>query len=37
MVQDMKQGKHVLPIAAELGLPNIVYNHVPDLFASMVL
>jgi hypothetical protein len=37
MVQDMQQGQHILPVAAELGLPNIVDNHVPDLFASVVL
>jgi hypothetical protein len=37
MVQDMQQGQHMLPVAAELGLPNIVDNHVPDLFASVVL
>ena len=29
MVQDMQQGQHMLPVAAELGLPNIVDNHVP--------
>jgi hypothetical protein len=27
----------MLPVAAKLGLPNIVNYHVPDLFASVVL
>ena len=37
MVQDMQQGQHMLPVAAKLGLPNIVNYHVPYLFASVVL
>ena len=27
----------MLPVAAKLGLPNIVNYHVPDVFASTVL
>jgi hypothetical protein len=36
MVQDMQQGQHMLLVAAELGLPNILDNHVTDSFAAMV-
>jgi hypothetical protein len=36
-MQDMEQGQHMLPLAAKLGLPNIVNYHVPNLFASVVL
>jgi hypothetical protein len=37
MVQDMQQGQHMLFVAAELGLPNIVHNHVPDFFAAVFM
>jgi hypothetical protein len=37
MVQDMQRGQHMFPVAAKLGLPNIVNYHVPDLFAFVVL
>jgi hypothetical protein len=36
MVQNMQQGQHMLLVAAELGLPNILDNHVTDSFAAMV-
>ena len=37
MVKDMQQGQDMLLIAASLGLPNIIDNHVPDFFAAMLL
>jgi hypothetical protein len=36
MVQDMEQIQNMLFSAAELGLPNILDNHVPDPFAAVV-
>jgi hypothetical protein len=37
MVQDVQQSQHMLPVAPDLGLPNIVDNHVSNSFASVVL
>ena len=37
MVEDMQQGQDVLFIAASLGLPNIIDNHVPDFVAAVLL
>ena len=38
MVQDMQQGHHMLPVASgELGLPNIVDNHVQHFFTAVFL
>jgi hypothetical protein len=37
MVQDMQQGQHMLLVAAELGLPEIIDNHVPDFFAAVLV
>ena len=37
MVKDMQQGQDMLLIAASLGLPNIIDNHVPDFFAAVLL
>jgi hypothetical protein len=38
MVQDMQQGHHMLLVASdELGLPNIVDNHVQNFFAAVLL
>ena len=34
MVQYMQQGHYMVLIAAEVGLSNVVDNHVPDLFAA---
>jgi hypothetical protein len=34
MVQDVQQGQHMRPIAAQLGLPNIIHDYVSNLFAS---
>ncbi len=36
MVQNMKQGQHMLLVACELSLPNIVVNHLPNFFAAML-
>ncbi len=36
MMQDMQQGQHVLFIAAPPGLPDIVDNHIPDLFQPVL-
>jgi hypothetical protein len=35
MVQDVQQGQHMRPIAVQLGLPNIIHDHVSNLFALM--
>ena len=37
MVKDMQQGQDMLLVAASLGLPNIIDNHVPDFFAAVLL
>jgi hypothetical protein len=37
MVKDMQQSQDMLLVAASLGLPNIIDNHVPDFFAAMLL
>lgn len=38
MVQDMQQGHHMLLVASgELGLPNIVDNHVQHFFTAVFL
>ena len=37
MVEDMQQGQDMLLVAASLGLPNIIDNHVPDFFAAVLL
>jgi hypothetical protein len=38
MVQDMQQGHHMLLVASdELGLPNIVDNHVQNFFTAVLL
>ena len=34
---DMKQGHHMLVVASELGLPNIVDSHVQNLFTAALL
>jgi hypothetical protein len=36
MVEDMQQGQDVLFIAASLGLPNIIDNHVSDFVAAVL-
>jgi hypothetical protein len=36
MVQDVQQGQHMLLVAAELGSPNILDDHVPDSLAAMI-
>ena len=36
MVQDMQQRQHMLLVVAELGLPNIVDDDIPDAFAAML-
>jgi hypothetical protein len=37
MVKDMQQGQHMLLVTAELGLPKIIDNHVPDFFAAVLV
>ena len=38
MMQDMQQGHHMLLVASdELGLPNIVDNHVQNFFTAVFL
>jgi hypothetical protein len=37
MVKDVQQGQRMLLVAAELGLPKIIDNHVPDFFAAMLV
>ncbi len=37
VVQDVQQGQHMLSVTAELRLPNIVDNHIPDFFGSVLL
>ena len=38
MVQDMQQGQHMLLVAFdELGLPNIINNHVQDFLTAVFL
>jgi len=38
MVQDMQQGQHMLLVAFdELGLPNIIDNHVQNFFTAVFL
>ena len=37
MVEDVQQGQDVLLIAASLGSPNIIDNHVPDFVAAVLL
>ena len=37
VVQDVKQGQHMIPVAAELCFPNIIDNHVSDFFGSVLL
>ena len=37
MVQDVQQGQHMVPVAAQLSLPNIIDDHVSNLFASALL
>ena len=38
MVQDMQQGHHMLLVASdELGLPNIVNDHVQNFFTAVFL
>ncbi len=38
MVQDVQQGHHMLLVASdELGLPNIVNNHVQNFFTAVFL
>jgi hypothetical protein len=37
MVEDVQQGQHMRPVAAQLGLPNIIDDHVSNLFASALL
>ena len=37
MVKDMQQHQDMLLVAASLGLPNIIDNHVPHFFAAMLL
>ena len=34
---DMKQGHHMLVVASELGLPNIVDSHAQNLFTAALL
>jgi hypothetical protein len=36
-VQDVQQGQDMLPVAAELCLPDIIGDHVPDFFGSVLL
>jgi hypothetical protein len=37
MVQDVQQGKHMRPVAAQLGSPNIIDDHVSNRLASAFL
>ena len=37
MVQDLQQRQHMLLVAAVLRLPDIIDNHVPDFFGSVLL
>ena len=37
MVKHMQQRRDMLPIAASLGLPNIIDDHVQDFFGTMLL
>ena len=37
MVQDMQQGHHMLLVASDLSLPNIVDNHVQNFFTAVFL
>jgi hypothetical protein len=37
MVEHVQQGQDVLPIAASLGLPDIIDNNVPNFFAAVLL
>ena len=37
MVQDMKEGQDMLPIAPELCFSNIIDNHIADFFGSILL
>ena len=36
-MQDMQQGQHMFFVAAELGLPKIVDDHVPNFFAAVLV
>ena len=37
VVQDVQQAQHMLPVAIDLRLPNIIDNHVPYFFGSLLL
>jgi hypothetical protein len=37
VVQDVQQGQHVHLIATELCPPDVIDNHVPELFGSVLL
>jgi hypothetical protein len=37
MVKYMQQGQNMLLVAASLGVPNIIDNHVPDIFIAVLL
>ena len=37
MVQDMQQVHHMILVTSELGLPNVVGNHVQNLFTAVLL
>ena len=37
MVKDVEQGQHMLSIATELSVPDIIDNHVPDFIDTVLL
>ena len=37
MVQDMQQDHHMILVTSELGLPNVVDNHVQNFFTAVLL
>ena len=37
MVKDVQQGQDMLLVAASLGLPNIIDNHVSNFFAAVLM
>ena len=36
MMQNMQQGQYAFFVAAELSLPKIVDNHIPNFFAAVL-
>ncbi len=37
MVQDVQQCHHMILVTSELGLPNVVDNHVQNFFTAVLL